>query len=302
MGYEVGRLVQVGHFPHGKGHLGHSDHLHAAHEREAHRRHVARAIGPVVVEDRAHCGDARRYRRVDLLTNPRILARYASPQLFGGTGIAATNAALGADLELVRGAQTYTDAHTIVSEVLAEKGIFDAGHDICAAVRLQPRVTKDRLAYQAIGRSLQSLEMTEAGDMGRQKAVAGRLRRLPTSFYDGWDAATHKNLVVASGGSYANVAATDHPVHHGHTPGSLAIITEEGVGLRKNQLHAESDGAHQALAVTPWFMDKIADALDEGGGTRGQLIAAHWAHVMNLGNLLFAGPSENHDGLPLLVA
>src|SRR5579884_1053243 len=98
---------------------------------------------PQNLSNTADCPDGRRILGLHQGSNePSELANRVTHQMFGGIGLAATEAAVAADLVIVRDASDFRDAYEKFTDYLSNIGFKDGGHLGClASATVEERAT-----------------------------------------------------------------------------------------------------------------------------------------------------------------
>ena len=298
-------VSHAGYLVDGVGYLGHG--LDVANEAERARLQasVGEAIAPLTVDHLADCMDARLLLARGTYNDPAQLYHHVAPTVAGGTGLAATNGAVGANLEIVRGATSFDEAYDIVQEVLGEQDIEDAGHRNCGADKLQGPAMQHRLPFTMVSGSLDSVGLLAPGERGAIRQVAGNWRRRLAAdphFLAGWEPGVHEELVTRYFPHNYSEVETAGP-NHGHNPRGLLTVLDAEHGYAKNR-HL-SRGGEQMLALTPAYFGVIANALGKTAEERALIVAALKDHTVQVGGQLFAGReygANEHPGLAVYHA
>lgn len=247
-------------------------------------------------QNTADCGDGRGTVRLVQTETGLTLMERVVPQLFGGSGLAATKAAVAADARLVADAKTMWQAYEKVSTYLHDKwGEEDGGHEGCGASkgvrssvaqRIEPEV-----AAATIG-LLAGLDLSEDKQAVRTGLTQQNWQtvqdRLEAGFYDGWEPAKHADYLSSrfpQNFSYLDQGDPDDPLG-GHREVAVYVVTEPGSGFAKNAF-IEVTG-QQAFAVTLPKMRQLADKLGADNQEKARIFLAFLDDTLQVANGLVA--------------
>lgn len=240
---------------------------------------------PLTKHNTADCGDERdTVRLADGTTDPATLRERIVPQLFGGLGLATTKALLAADSPIVRDARTFSQAYQTVSELLAELGQEDGGHEDCGASKSVEASVANAIESQLLVPSVQLLVPSyEASTGWLEKNSSSKDARLQSGFYGGWDPQNHYDYLAQKfpqNFSYLKGDEADHETH-GHNGSGIFVISQENVGFAKNDFI--EDTGRQAFAVTAAKMVEMAQLLDPTEEGRMRIILGYVDDTLHVG-------------------
>lgn len=256
---------------------------------------AAEARRPVTNPRVAFCGDGRRFLRLGNITDPETLRSISAHQLFGGTYLAATKAAVAAQTSIAKGASSFTEVFNRVATVLGEK-YEDSSHAHCGAEGVAPDTVSNPLSAAAVGRSLKVLGALGTGDEVRLQAFEANKRAMSGDFFKGFSAEWRQSYVKRTFPDNYGEFEGEH-----EEGGLLALNSEQGdLGFAKNQFVDET--GKQLFAVTTDFAGKLANDLGGSPEERSMLRLAMLDDAINVADCLIAPVSENYPGLAVFAA
>jgi hypothetical protein len=274
-------------------------------EQETHdvSRAAAEATRPVTVANAAYCIDGRPYARVGDIEDPQQLEAIVAAQLAGGTYVAATKAAVAANVAVVRDAKSFTEAFDIIAGILGRANIDDSFHEGCGADK---NVTSDKQVDAATAHDIFTAagwieKPTEANGNKDERALveqlhANRKARIDAGFYKDWSMEAHQELVRKRFPQHYAVLETSHDPTHNHHEGGTYEMDEEGVGFAKNEF-ARRTGGKQLFGYTRAYAHKLADLVGGSDEERRLMRLGFDYDLLDVGNVLFAQP-EGEAGDP----
>jgi hypothetical protein len=266
-------------------------------------RAAAEATRPVTVTKAAYCIDGRPYVRVGDIEDPSELEAIVAAQLAGGTYVAATKAAVAANITAVRDAKSFTEAFGIVAGILGRSGVEDSFHEGCGADKNvvsdeQVDPTTAHAVFTAAGWVEKPSE--ENGNDDERALVeqlhANRKARIDAGFYKDWSTEVHQEQVRTRFPQHYAVLQTSHDPTHNHHEGGAYDMEEEGVGFAKNEFTRRT-GGKQLFGYTRAYAHQLADILGGSGEERRMLQLGFDYDLLDVGNVLFARP-EGEAGDP----
>ncbi len=303
-GFEV---RHIGHITGGQGYLG-EGYAPTAEQMAVIAQETPVFIRPVTKQNTVQCMDARNWATMGEIDDPDTLARMAHYTSAGGLVLTAANAAVGINHKIVRGVNSFTTVYNNAEEIMAERGLEDAGHGgegVCGAASNQVSALTKRLSPREVRDTLEPLGLYSGPyEMRRFRTVDGnwsaQLDNHP-GFFEGWTAGLHSNLIKKSNPSNFATVQTQGADNKNHTPAGLLFIEGDGYGLAKNARIKE--GHPQFLTVTVAALGKIATALSPNNPEeQRQAIAAMKYHLVQVGAKLFAGQQMDHPGMTVFRA
>ncbi|HLZ15037.1 MAG TPA: hypothetical protein VKQ34_03520 [Candidatus Saccharimonadales bacterium] len=279
----IGHLQRVG-----QGNIGRGRQLELVDKQHNAEVAAARAIRPCTNRRVAYCIDERAIIRLGDITNPNVLRDIVVPQLPGGTVLAATKAAVAANIGLVRDAADFKEAYLRVRGVLTNAGYFDAGHDDCGASKQAGTSVEQPVAAGIVAENLHSLGVWRPEDERRlaqqMKQKAGLADR---GYFASWSPEVHRELLMKSSPEHFSFLAVDDNDHvtHGHLASGALILGEEDDGFAKNAF--TEDTGLQLFAHSDWFARELSGVLGVGEEVPA-LELAFRADLLDVGNRLFA--------------
>lgn len=248
---------------------------------------VAEATRPLTIKKAAHCIDGRPFLSVGGVTDPSALEEIVASQLAGGTYLAATKAAVAANVVAIRGAKNFEEAFDIVGGILFRAGYQDTYHEECGAdnnAASDKQVAPDTALaiFKAAGWVKPGQEALVATLHSNKKA------RLDAGFYEGWDPAAHAERVRKNfPQNYAILQSGTDPTHNHHERGAYGVEAEN-VGFAKNEF-VERTG-DQLFAYTRPCAAELAEIIGGSEPEREMLRLAFDYDLLDVGNVLFAKP------------
>lgn len=266
-------------------------------------RAAAEATRPLTVTKAAYCIDGRGYVRVGDIEDANELEAIVAPQLPGGTYVAATKAAVAADIAIVRDAKSFAEAFDIVAGTLGRAGIEDSYHEQCGADKnaesdkqVDPETAHS--VFTAAGWVEKPAEDAERDEERErvEKLYENRNRRIKEGFYKGWSTEAHQEQVRKRFPQHYAVLETSHDPTHNHHEGGAYDMEEEGVGFAKNEFIRRT-GGKQLFAYTRSYAHQLADILGGSPEERRMMQLGFDYDLLDVGNVLFARP-EGEAGDP----
>lgn len=252
-------------------------------------------------QNTADCGDGRGTVRLVKTEAGLLLVERVVPQVFGGSGLAATKAVVAADGRLVASAKTMWQAYETVSTYLYDKwGEEDSGHEGCGASKSVRSSVAQRIDSTVAAATIGLLAGSNAAKGNQAALIQQNWRtaseRLEAGFYDGWDPAKHVDYLSSrfpQNFSYLDQGAPDDPLA-GHREVAVYVIAESGSGLAKNAF-IEATG-WQTFAVTLPKMRQLADMLSVDKQEKDRIFLAFLDDTLQVANGLVA------RGLPVFTS
>jgi hypothetical protein len=265
---------------------------------------LARAAGesthPYTVPKAAFCIDERPIVKLGAVEDPALLRGVVAPQLPGGTGIAATKAAVAANAAIVREARDFNEAYDIVTGILRRAGYEDAGHDDCGASKKAELSAQDQVPADVAFGTLQVAGVAKGGEEGIFSDMqATKQRRVDTGFYSVWDPTQHKARIEATAPQNYSYLQTADDATHGHHASGLYTPTADGQGFAKNEF-SENNGGVQLFGYTPGFAAELARELGGTDEERRKIELGFGYDLVDVSNQLIAKPEGDYPGLPVI--
>ncbi|HEV7454631.1 MAG TPA: hypothetical protein VGO07_05220 [Candidatus Saccharimonadales bacterium] len=264
---------------------------------------MARAAGeathPYTVPKAAYCIDERPFVKIGNVEDPAALREVVTPQLPGGTNLAATKAAVAANATIVREARDFNEAYDIVSGVLSRAGYQDAGHEDCGASKKAELSVADQVLADVAFGTLQAAGVARSDEQGIFADMqATKQRRVDSGFYSVWDPAQHKARILATAPQHYSYLQAEHDATHGHHAGGLYTPTQDGMGFAKNEF-TDATGA-QLFGYTPGFAAELANELGGTDAERRTIELAFGYDLVDVSNQLIAKPEGDYPGLTVI--
>jgi hypothetical protein len=258
-------------------------------------RAAAESTRPLTVTKAAYCIDGRGYVRVGDIEDPAELEAIVAPQLPGGTYLAATKAAVAANVTAVRDAKSFTEAFDIVAGILGRAGIEDSYHEQCGADKNAD--SDEQVDPETAHATFSAAGWASEDERGLVDQLhANRKTRIEAGFYKGWSTEVHQDRVRRQFPQHYAVLETSHDPTHNHHEAGAYDVEEEGLGFAKNEFIRRT-GGKQLFAYTRAYAHQLADVLGGSPEERRMLQLGFDYDLLDVGNVLFARP-EGEPGDP----
>jgi hypothetical protein len=234
----------------------------------------------------ADCMDERTTVRLgDGTTDPEILKHRITNQLPGGLVLAATKAAVAADVAMLRDAKSFQDAYLLMYDFLTKLGEEDGGHAHCGASKFVEASVEQPVAREIAIPTLGAIMLIDDSRKAAfDKNAETKLRHLDNGLYNGWSPAWHEEFLQQHAPqNFSHLTEV-------HNADGVYLLTQEGAGFAKNAF--TEDTSQECFGVTVPKMIELSAKIGGNAEEQTRLLVAFGTDLLDVSDKLIA------EGLP----